>query len=140
MFCTGGIRCEKATAVMQRKGFKKLYQLDGGILGYLDAVATDPTLDNRWQGECFVFDSRVAVDHSLAPGGYVQCHGCRRALSAADLAAPEYEPGICCARCFDTLTAQQREQFEERRRQVALAEQRGVAHLGARFVRRSGQE
>ncbi|MEM7612478.1 MAG: rhodanese-related sulfurtransferase [Pseudomonadota bacterium] len=142
MFCTGGIRCEKATAVMKDMGFEKLYQLDGGILGYLDQVAGDATLDDRWQGECFVFDSRVAVDHSLAPGGYVQCYGCRRALSAADLAKPEYEPGICCARCVDSLTDAQRAQFEERKRQVALADQRGTAHIGAHFehAKHSGQE
>lgn len=141
MFCTGGIRCEKATAVMQRMGFGQLYQLDGGVLGYLDAVAADPSLRDRWQGECFVFDSRVAVDHALAPGGFVQCHGCRRALAEADLERPEYEPGICCAKCIDTLTETQLAQFRERKKQVALAEQRGAEHIGAVYpdVRRSGQ-
>ena len=141
MFCTGGIRCEKATAVMQRMGFEQLYQLDGGVLGYLDAVADDPSLEDRWQGECFVFDSRVAVDHALAPGAFVQCHGCRRALSEADMALPEYEPGICCAQCIGELSATQVEQFRERKRQVALAEQRGSAHIGAVYpdVRRSGR-
>ncbi|MEM1440415.1 MAG: rhodanese-related sulfurtransferase [Pseudomonadota bacterium] len=142
MFCTGGIRCEKATAVMRDLGFEKLYQLDGGILGYLDAVAVDPELEQKWRGECFVFDSRVAVDRDLAPGDYVQCHGCRRALSPEDLAHPDYEPGICCAHCVGSLTAEQRARLEERRRQVALAEARGEAHIGAVYspdVRRSGQ-
>lgn len=134
MFCTGGIRCEKATAVMQRMGFENLYQLEGGILGYLDAVAADPALEQKWRGECFVFDSRVAVDRELAPGDYEQCHGCRRALSAQDLRHPDYEPGICCARCVGSLTAGQRERLEERRRQVLLAEQRGEAHIGAVYA------
>ncbi|MEO0575250.1 MAG: rhodanese-related sulfurtransferase [Pseudomonadota bacterium] len=131
MFCTGGIRCEKATAVMRERGFSNLYQLDGGILTYLDEVAQTPSIESRWEGECFVFDARVAVDDSLTPGAYVQCHGCRRALSADDTTQPEYEPGICCARCFDTISDQQRVQFEERRRQVALADARGEAHIGA---------
>lgn len=142
MFCTGGIRCEKATAVMQQMGFEKLYQLDGGILGYLDAVAADPALEQKWQGECFVFDSRVAVDRGLAPGDYEQCHGCRRALSAEDMAHPDYEPGICCARCVSGLSDAQRGRLEERRRQVALAEARGESHIGAVYpapVRRSDQ-
>ncbi|MEN7343970.1 MAG: rhodanese-related sulfurtransferase [Pseudomonadota bacterium] len=133
MFCTGGIRCEKATAVMKHMGFENLYQLQGGILGYLDEVAEDDELDNHWEGECFVFDSRVAVDSQLAPGAYVQCHGCRRALSAADTQHQHYEPGICCERCFESMTGERRRQFEERRRQVALAEARGEKHIGAVF-------
>lgn len=142
MFCTGGIRCEKATAVMQRMGFENLYQLEGGILTYLDEVAADASIEDRWQGECFVFDARVSVDQSLAPGAYVQCHGCRRALSDADMALPEYEPGICCAKCIDQLTPTQIGQFRERKRQVALAEARGTPHIGAVYppATRSGQE
>ncbi|MEM8547525.1 MAG: rhodanese-related sulfurtransferase [Pseudomonadota bacterium] len=132
MYCTGGIRCEKATAVMRDLGFTRLFQLDGGILTYLDQVGDHP--DNRWDGECFVFDTRVAVDASLAPGDYVQCHGCRRALAPEDLLRPEYEPGICCHHCFNGLTAVQREQFEERRKQVALAAARGEVHIGAEYA------
>ncbi|MEM9171653.1 MAG: rhodanese-related sulfurtransferase [Pseudomonadota bacterium] len=131
MYCTGGIRCEKATAVMRAKGFRNLYQLDGGILTYLDQMSDEVT--NRWEGECFVFDSRVAVGANLAPGDYVQCHGCRRALSAQDLQHPHYEPGISCARCHAELSARQRAQFEERRKQVALAEARGEQHIGAHY-------
>ncbi|MEL6868170.1 MAG: rhodanese-related sulfurtransferase [Pseudomonadota bacterium] len=134
MFCTGGIRCEKATAVMRKQGFKNLYQLDGGVLTYLDQVAEQPDSDNRWEGECFVFDARVAVDRSLTPGAYVQCHGCRRALSPADLERPEYEPGICCAHCHATISERQRKQFTERKRQVALAQARGEAHIGATYA------
>ncbi|MEO1327979.1 MAG: rhodanese-related sulfurtransferase [Pseudomonadota bacterium] len=141
MFCTGGIRCEKATAVMRDMGFENLFQLDGGIINYLDQVADDDAIDNRWQGECFVFDERVAVDRNRSPGAYVQCHGCRRALAEDDLKHPDYEPGICCARCVDRITPRQREQFEERRKQVALADSRGEAHIGKVFaVRRSDQE
>ncbi|MEL7024084.1 MAG: rhodanese-related sulfurtransferase [Pseudomonadota bacterium] len=133
MFCTGGIRCEKATAVMQDLGFSNLFQLNGGIIKYLDEVEAQPELDNRWHGECFVFDERVAVDAKRAPGGFVQCHGCRRALGPEDLAHPDYEPGICCAKCVGQLTDQQRRQFSERKKQVALAEARGEQHIGKRF-------
>lgn len=136
MFCTGGIRCEKATAVMQTMGFSDLYQLQGGVLGYLDEIADDDTLASRWQGECFVFDSRVAVDSDLAPGGYVQCHGCRRALSSDDLAHTDYEPGICCAKCVHAISDVQRAQFAERRKQVRLAKDRGDTHIGASYPRK----
>ncbi|MEL7311402.1 MAG: rhodanese-related sulfurtransferase [Pseudomonadota bacterium] len=141
MFCTGGIRCEKATAVMQELGFKNLYQLNGGIIKYLDEVGDETAIENRWEGECFVFDERVAVDAARAPGGFVQCHGCRRALAPQDLEHPDYEPGICCARCVNELTARQRAQFEERRKQVVLAEARGEQHIGKHVpVRRSDPE
>lgn len=141
MFCTGGIRCEKATAVMRDMGFEHLFQLDGGILSYLDEVTDDSTIENLWQGECFVFDERVAVDRERRPGAYVQCHGCRRALSDSDLRHPDYEAGICCARCVGTLTPERRGQLEERRRQVALAEARGESHIGKVMpVMRSDQE
>ncbi len=96
MFCTGGIRCEKASALMLEMGFRDVCQLQGGILNYLQQV--DPA-ESRWQGECFVFDDRVAVDRDLAEGGYVQCHACRRPLSAADLASPDYVEGTSCPHC-----------------------------------------
>lgn len=133
MYCTGGIRCEKATAVMRRMGFENLYQLDGGILNYLDRVAADPDIENRWRGECFVFDGRVAVDQSLAPGGYVQCHACRRPLSAADLESPLYRPGVSCPACHGTIPPDRARRLEERRRQVELAEARGERHIGAEY-------
>ncbi len=130
MFCTGGIRCEKASALMQELGFSKVFQLQGGILNYLDTV--DPE-DNRWRGECFVFDKRVAVDRDLAEGGYVQCHACRRPLSSEDLESPDYREGVFCPKCINELEADRAARLEERRRQVALARQRGEIHIGAKI-------
>lgn len=130
MFCTGGIRCEKATTLMQELGFREVYQLQGGILNYLESVAAS---DNRWQGECFVFDTRVAVDRDLAEGGYVQCHACRRPLSSEDLESPHYREGVSCPKCINELEAERAARLEERRRQVALARQRGGIHIGAKL-------
>jgi UPF0176 protein len=127
MFCTGGIRCEKAAALMLDLGFREVYQLEGGILNYLEQV--EPC-DNLWTGECFVFDSRVAVDRDLAEGGYVQCHSCRRPLSSEDLASPDYREGVSCSRCIHELAADRATRLEERRRQVTLARQRGHRHIG----------
>ena len=128
MFCTGGIRCEKATALMLELGFKEVHQLQGGILNYLEKVEET---DNRWTGECFVFDSRVAVDRDLAEGGYVQCHACRRPLSSRELESPDYREGVSCPRCVDDLDEERAARLEERRRQIALARERGEAHIGA---------
>lgn len=133
MFCTGGIRCEKASALMLELGFRKVYQLDGGILNYLEQV---DEADNRWHGECFVFDSRVAVDRDLAEGGYVQCHACRRPLDSEDLASPDYREGVSCPRCVGELEAERKARLEERRRQVALARQRGDRHIGQQQPRK----
>ncbi|MBT8092695.1 MAG: rhodanese-related sulfurtransferase [Gammaproteobacteria bacterium] len=127
MFCTGGIRCEKATALMLELGFDNVYQLQGGILNYLEQMPAD---ENRWQGECFVFDTRVAVDRDLSEGGYVQCHACRRPLSVDDMRSPDYQEGVSCPKCVNETDQQKRARLEERRRQVALAEQRGEAHIG----------
>ena len=127
MFCTGGIRCEKASALMLELGFTEVYQLRGGILSYLEQVAD---ADNRWNGECFVFDTRVAVDRDLAEGGYVQCHACRRPLSSEDLASPDYREGVSCPRCIRELDSNRAVRLEERRRQVALARERGDTHIG----------
>jgi UPF0176 protein len=128
MFCTGGIRCEKASAFMLGEGFSEVYQLQGGILKYLETVERD---DNRWQGECFVFDQRVSVDESLQEGSYEQCFACRRPLSEADRDHQDYEPGVSCARCVQELSTARAESFQERNRQVALADSRGQAHIGA---------
>lgn len=127
MFCTGGIRCEKATALMLELGFEQVYHLQGGILKYLEEVPDDK---NRWEGECFVFDTRVAVDRDLAEGGYVQCHACRRPLSADDLASPDYREGISCPKCVGELDADRAARLEERHKQVMLAEERGDTHIG----------
>lgn len=103
MFCTGGIRCEKATALMLELGFEEVFHLRGGILNYLSEV---DTAENRWKGECFVFDSRVAIDRDLAEGGYVQCHACRRPLSSEDLQSEQYRKGVSCPACIREHRAQ----------------------------------
>jgi UPF0176 protein len=128
MFCTGGIRCEKATALMLELGFTDVYHLQGGILKYLEEVDDE---QNLWEGECFVFDTRVAVDRDRAEGGYVQCHACRRPLSSEDLASADYREGVSCPKCIGTLEAERAERLEERRKQVALAKERGEEHIGA---------
>ncbi len=129
MFCTGGIRCEKASALMLELGFPDVCQLNGGILKYLEDIADG---ESRWQGECFVFDTRVAVDHDLAEGGYGQCHACRRPLSSEDMLSPDFRQGVSCPKCVHMLDADRAVRLDERRRQVALAEQRGEKHIGPR--------
>jgi len=128
MFCTGGIRCEKASAFMLKEGFEEVYHLRGGILKYLEEV---PSEESAWEGECFVFDNRVAVDHELNKGQYDQCYGCRHPITDDDKASGKYEKGVCCPHCFDTLTDDQRMRFRERQKQVELARARGEAHVGA---------
>ncbi len=127
MFCTGGIRCEKATALMLELGFDEVYHLQGGILRYLEEM---PAEDNRWDGECFVFDTRVAVDRDLAEGGYVQCHACRRPLSTEDLASPDYREGVSCPKCVNEIDEERKSGLEERAKQVDLARKRGESHIG----------
>jgi UPF0176 protein len=130
MYCTGGIRCEKATALMLELGFEEVYHLQGGILNYLTEMHAG---DNRWNGECFVFDTRVAVDSDLAEGGYVQCHACRRPLSSEDLDSPDYREGVSCPHCAGELDEERAARLEERRKQVALAAERGEAHIGQKL-------
>jgi UPF0176 protein len=126
MFCTGGIRCEKASSYMLDKGFAEVLHLRGGILQYLEDVDSAESL---WQGECFVFDERVTVDHDLVPGDYTLCRGCRRALAHHDRKDPKYEEGVACAGCYDQLTPARASRLRERHRQVMLAAERGVDHL-----------
>jgi UPF0176 protein len=128
MFCTGGIRCEKASAFMLNEGFEEVYHLQGGILKYLEEV---PELDSTWEGECFVFDNRVAVNHRLEKGRYDQCYGCRHPITEQDKLSDKYQKGVCCPRCYDTLSDEQKARFRERQKQVELARQRGQAHVGA---------
>ncbi|MDE0286243.1 MAG: rhodanese-related sulfurtransferase [Gammaproteobacteria bacterium] len=127
MYCTGGIRCEKASSYLLSRGFREVVQLQGGILNYLEKVDRN---QSRWEGECFVFDSRVAVDHELAEGEFEQCYACRRPLNQDDMASEKYLPGVSCPRCHDDLTPEQRRRFSERQRQVELAESRGEQHIG----------
>ena len=134
MFCTGGIRCEKSTAFMRTRGFDEVYHLEGGILKYLEEM---PASDSAWQGECFVFDERVAVGHDLRPGRFELCRSCRHPLSEQDKASPLYEAGVSCPRCHDSLSAEQRRSFAERQRQITLARARNERHIGVPRGRQS---
>lgn len=127
MYCTGGIRCEKATAYLLQQGFKNVMHLKGGILKYLEEVPEDESL---WSGECFVFDNRVAVNNSLAQGVYDQCHGCRNPISAKDKESMHYKAGVHCPHCYDKLSKNQLERFNERHKQVQLAKQKNQQHIG----------
>lgn len=128
MFCTGGIRCEKASAFMLEEGFAEVYHLQGGILKYLEEVSPQ---ESTWEGECFVFDNRVAVDHKLQKGQYDQCYGCRHPITEQDKLSEKYQKGICCPLCYDRLTDDQRARFSERQKQIELAALRGEDHIGA---------
>ncbi len=121
MFCTGGIRCEKATAYARSLGLDEVYHLKGGILRYLEQV---PEMESRWQGECFVFDDRVAVGHGLTEGATELCRACRRPLDAADKASPLYEEGVSCPRCHGERSDADRARYAERQRQMTLAARR----------------
>lgn len=127
MFCTGGIRCEKSTAYLKEQGFEDVYHLEGGILQYLEDVPSDETL---WEGECFVFDGRVAVNHDLEQGQYDQCFACRFPITEEEKLGEHYIKGVSCHRCHDKVTEQQRHRYLERQRQIDLAEQRGEKHIG----------
>ncbi len=128
MFCTGGIRCEKSTAYMKEQGFEEVYHLEGGILKYLEEV---PQEESKWQGECFVFDNRVAVDHQLNKGQYDQCNACRMPITEQDKASSAYQQGVSCPHCIDTISDKQRARFIEREKQMQLARERGESHIGA---------
>ncbi|MEM7489767.1 MAG: rhodanese-related sulfurtransferase [Pseudomonadota bacterium] len=128
MFCTGGIRCEKATAFLKAEGVADVVHLKGGILSYLDRV---PAAESLWRGGCFVFDDRVSVGHGLVPGNHLLCHACRRPLAPEDVERPDYEAGVACHLCADEYDEDDRARFRERVRQMALARSRGARHLGA---------
>ena len=128
MFCTGGIRCEKASAYMKEQGFNEVFHLKGGILKYLENVSPEESL---WQGECFVFDDRVAINHQLEKGRYDQCHACRYPITEADKESEYYIRGVSCPRCFALLSEEQKSRFTEREKQVQLARQRGESHIGS---------
>ena len=127
MFCTGGIRCEKASAYLKDQGFDEVYQLDGGILRYLEAV---PEPESTWVGECYVFDRRVTVGHGLTPGNKEICVNCNRVLAPDERGLDGYVEGVCCSRCADTITEDRRSRFAERQHQIELARRRGATHLG----------
>ena len=136
MYCTGGIRCEKSTAFLKAEGLDEVYHLQGGILKYLETV---PSGQSLWNGECFVFDQRVAIGHGLEPGTHVLCYGCRRPVSSLDRAEPHYAAGVSCPACQAERTDVQRAGYAERDRQERLARARGEPHVGAsRRARRDG--
>ncbi len=128
MFCTGGIRCEKASSFMKQEGFEDVFHLKGGILKYLENT---PEEESLWEGECFVFDNRVSVGHGLKPGPYDLCHACRHPISAEEKQSPKYVEGISCPNCHDTMSEEQRKRFSERQKQMALAKERGFDHIAA---------
>jgi UPF0176 protein len=130
MFCTGGIRCEKSTALLKMRGINQVYHLEGGILKYLEEI---PPEHSTWQGECFVFDERVSVDHSLSVGNHELCRSCRWPLSETDKQSAYYVLGVSCAHCHDQRTPEQKAHMAERQRQVELADARGEAHVGAKM-------
>jgi UPF0176 protein len=127
MFCTGGIRCEKASSYMLEQGFNAVYHLQGGILKYLETV---PETESLWQGECFVFDQRVAVKHGLEVGEFDQCYACRMPLSPEELKSSQYTAGICCPHCYSSLTEEKKKSLTERQKQVILAKKLGENHIG----------
>ncbi len=128
MFCTGGIRCEKATAFVKSLGFDAVFHLKGGILKYLEEVPAEQSL---WEGECFVFDERVSVAHGLVEGEAELCRACRHPLTPAERASPKYSPGISCEYCHDSRSEEDRARYAERQRQVELAARRGKEHIGS---------
>ena len=127
MFCTGGIRCEKSTAYLKQNGFDEVYHLKGGILSYLENV---PESSSRWQGECFVFDNRVTVNHKLEKGSYDQCHACRMPLTQKNIQHESYKKGVSCHYCYGEHSVEQIRRFADREKQMNLSKKRGEAHLG----------
>lgn len=131
MFCTGGIRCEKSTAYMKEQGFDEVYHLKGGILKYLEEVPQETSL---WEGECFVFDDRVTVNHQLEKGQYDQCNACRMPITEAAKNSEQYVPGVSCPHCFGKHTDEQMQRFAQREKQMQLAMLRGEGHIGEAAV------
>ena len=126
MFCTGGIRCEKAGVYLNKKGFKNVYQLKGGIINYLKKVNKNKSF---WNGECYVFDNRISLKHGLDTGTYVMCSGCRKPVSFKDKKSIKYEEGVSCPNCHDSLTTSQKERFRMRQKQINLAKKLGKKHI-----------
>lgn len=133
MFCTGGIRCEKSTAYLKEQGVEEVYHLKGGILKYLEKVDEK---DSLWEGECFVFDDRVTVNHQLERGEYDQCHACRLPITEADKTSEKYQSGVSCPACYDKIPEEKRARFAERERQIQLAKARGESHIGGDVAHR----
>ena len=128
MFCTGGIRCEKASSLMKAKGFNNIFHLQGGILNYIKKIDEEHSL---WEGECFVFDDRIALNQNLEVGSYDMCHGCRMPITEEDKVSPKYNRGISCPNCFDSKTPGQQKRYADRIKQIDLAKKRGERHIGS---------
>ena len=126
MFCTGGIRCEKASVFLEKKGFKNIFQLSGGIINYLKSVKKS---ESSWKGECFVFDNRISLKHNLVVGSYSMCSGCRKPISIMDKKSNKYVEGVSCPKCHDILTNSQKERFRMRQKQINLAKKTGKRHI-----------
>jgi len=127
MFCTGGIRCEKASSLMKREGFKNVFQLKGGILKYFENV---PENESLWRGECFVFDERVSLNHDLSEGTYDMCHGCRMPITENEKKSDHYIKGVSCSSCFDKTSDKQKARYSSRQKQVEIAKKRNKRHIG----------
>ncbi len=123
MFCTGGIRCEKASSYLLAKGFKNVCQLEGGILKYLEKI---PASKSLWNGECFVFDGRVSVKNKLQKGTYKMCHACREPISLKEISSKKYNPGISCPKCFEKISIEKKKRLMERNKQISIAKKRGI--------------
>ncbi|OED44259.1 hypothetical protein ACH42_07975 [Endozoicomonas sp. (ex Bugula neritina AB1)] len=132
MFCTGGIRCEKSTAFLKEQGFEEVFHLKGGILKYLEEI---PEEQSSWEGECFVFDDRVTVNHQLEKGSYDQCHACRLPITEEDKLSEHFVQGVSCHHCYDKHSEKQLQRFSEREQQMQLARQRGEHHLGGDVIK-----
>ncbi len=126
MFCTGGIRCEKASLYLEKKGFKNVYQLKGGIINYLKKIKKK---NSMWNGECYVFDNRISIKHGLVTGTFSMCSGCRKPISVKDKKSSKYEEGVSCPNCHDILTTSQKERFRMRQKQINLAKKHGKRHI-----------
>ena len=130
MFCTGGVRCEKASSYLLGEGIEQVYQLEGGILKYLENISSDESL---WEGECFVFDERVSIQHGLVEGNYSMCHACRMPIDDDDMKSKKYSEGISCPHCYATHSEERKERFAERQKQIKLAKIRNEKHLGKTY-------
>lgn len=129
IFCTGGIRCEKAGTFLINFGFKHIHQLEGGIINYLDKISENNSI---WKGECFVFDERVSVNHLLQKGSYIQCFACRHPLSKNDIKSKDYQKGISCPNCVNLQTKKQQRRFSERERQIKISKTKGISYFGSK--------
>ena len=131
MFCTGGIRCEKASYYLRNKGFKNVYQLKGGIINYLDKINKT---DSYWKGDCFVFDNRVSIKHSLKPGNLSICAGCREPITKTDTRSKNFEEGVSCPNCYNKLTNKQLQRFRMRQKQIKIAKKSGKEYFHQREI------